>query len=350
MSAASLVAFNLLVNGLGSFALALLLSRAALRLFRPAPGPAQLTLVALPFLKLAVDLAHGVPAGSFLWLRARGVPQELGSFQLGFGASYLIPKIQLSLGALSHGQLYTQSAADLAAAFLARKVGPWAPAAVAAPLLAVAAARLALRARAFLRAASERRALPEGALLVGRRRVGRRSARLFVSDAIAGSPFTGGLLAPYVAFPRRLWERLSPVERRAALAHELAHVAEHHVLLVTLAALVGDLFWFVPGSAAVERRLREACELAADARAVRRGTPPAALASTLLRAREETRAPAAARAPTLAASETSLRLRLTRLLEAPPPPRLGFQHPLLRAALTLWVAAIAVTALAFGNH
>ena len=52
-----------------------------------------------------------------------------------------------------------------------------------------------------------------------------------------------------------------------------------------------------PANERAERRLREACELAADAGAVRRGTPPAALASALLRAREETLAPAAARAP-----------------------------------------------------
>lgn len=206
MSTAGLVAFNLLVNGVGSFAVAWLFARAAIRLFRPGPGRASLALLALPFLKLAFELAHGVPAGSFLWLRAQGVPQDLGSFKMGFGLFWCFPKVDFTLGALSGGLRYSQSAADLLAAFLMKRAALWAPGAIAALLLSVAAVRLGARAAGWRRAA------------------------------------------------------------------------------------------------------------------------------------------------TLASSDTPLGARIASLLDAPPPPRLGFRHVWSRALLTLWVCVAALGAVAFGNH
>ena len=324
--------------------------RAARRSFRPGPGRAHVALAALPFAKVTFDFARGVPEGSFLWQRARGLPQDLGSFQLGFGVSWGIPKVQLALGALSGGLSYTQSAADLAAAFLMKRVAAWAPGAIAVLLLTVAALRLALRAVRWRRAEAERRELVAHASISGWRRVGWRRVALLVSDAVEGSPFTGGILAPYVGFPRRAWDALRPEKRRAALAHEIAHVAEHHLSITTLVGIVRDVFWFVPFLGAAERRLREACELAADARAVERGTAAEWLASALVRVREAMPGPTPARAATLAATDTPLAARVAWLLDARPRPRLGFQYAWPRVALTLWLAASALVALAFGNH
>lgn len=357
MSADGLVLFNLLVNGLGSFAIAWLLARAALLTFRPEPGRAHVALASLPFVKLAFDLARGIPADSFLWLRARGVPQDLGSFRAGVGLRWFVPQVDLAFSALSRGALYPQSAADLLAAALTKKVAPWAPAAIATALLAVSAALLARRALAWSRASQERRALVRDAALQGRRRLRWRRVSIFVTGSVEGSPFTGGVLAPYVCFPRRVWDALSPAERRAALAHELAHVADHHVLLTTLAGALRDLFWFVPFIGRAERSLREACELAADARAVRTGVAPAVLAAALVRAREilgSPAAPGARRSPPaaaiLAATGASLAARVARLLGAGRRARLGFQHPAARVVLTIWVTSAVLLAVAFGNH
>lgn len=351
MSTAGLVAFNLLLNGVCAFAIAWGIAWLAMRVFRAGPGRAHIALLALPFVKLAVDVGRGVPEQSFLWLRASGVPQDMGSFQLGLGLRWVVPQVRLALGAHSAGQQYTQSAPDLLAALLTRKVGAWLPVAIAGLLLVVGAARLVARALAWRRAGRERRALSRGATLTGKRRVGWRWVSIFVTDEVAGSPFTGGILAPYVCFPRPIWDALRPEERRAALAHELGHVAEHHVLVLTLAGVVRDVFWFVPFIGAAERRLREACELSADEQALHRSTA-AVLASALLRARESMAVVLAGneRAATLAAGEVSLRVRIERLLDAPPHPRLGFQHPVLRALLTAWVTSVVLVTLAFGNH
>jgi beta-lactamase regulating signal transducer with metallopeptidase domain len=350
MITAGLVAFNLLLNGIGSFLIAWLLSAAAVRLFRPRPGPAHLFLLLLPFLKVAIELLRGVPDDSFLWLRARGVPQDLGSFQIGFGVWWAVPQVHLVLSALSGGHRYGQSAADLLAAVLVKRGAPWVPLAIATGLLCVSAARLAARAAEWRRALITRRAVSRSATLIGRVREGRRSVALLVSGDIDGSPFTGGVLAPYICFPKRVWVALEAGERRAAIAHEIAHVAEHHVLLTTLAGIVRDLFWFVPFIGVAERRLREGCELSADARAVRRGTGAEVLASALVRAREVMPLSMPLRAATLGANHSPLRARVARLLDASPGPRLGFQYLFVQAVLTVWVAAAVLRAVAFGNH
>jgi Zn-dependent protease with chaperone function len=346
---ASLVAFNLLINGVTAFALAWLLTRATLWIFRAPPGRAQVALLALPFAKLALVLGAGIPAASFLWLRARGVQQDLGSFRIGLGLRWGIPEIQLALGAISEGKHYPQSGADLLAGLLTRRVAPWAPGVIAALLLSVSAVRLARRALAWRAAAAELRALRRGASLAGRRRAGLRRVEILVSDALSGSPFTGGLLSPYVCFPERVWRALQPGERRAALAHELAHVTEHHLLITTVAGAMRDVFWFVPLIGAAERGLRDACELAADTRAVHRDDP-AVLASALVRAREAAIDPPGVRMATLAANDTSLPARVARLLGSAPAARFGFQHTWLRLLLTAWVAAAVLRALGFGNH
>jgi Zn-dependent protease with chaperone function len=351
MTAAGFAAFNLLVNGVGSFAFAWLLSRLSLRVFRPRPGRAYLALLSLPFLKLGFDLTRGIPAGSFLWLRAAGAHQDLGSFQVGLGiGSWGIPRIVLTLGALSGGRQYTQSAADVLAALLAKRVSPLAPTVIAAALLAVSATRLSRRALAWRRAAAEQRDVKREATRVGWKRVGLRRVPLFVAAELSGSPFTGGIVAPYVCFPEHVWRALPPEERRAALAHELAHAAGHHVLFMAVAGIVRDVFWFVPFVGAAERRLRDACELSADARAAARCSTPAVLASALVRVGEAMRLPAPARAGTFATNEGALHSRIDRLLDPPPPPRFGFQRPLLRALWTLWIAGAVLVAVAFGNH
>lgn len=349
MNTAGLVAFNVLLNAVPAFGVALLLVLGAVRAFRPAPGLTQIALLAIPHAKLLIDLVRGVPSGSFLWLRAQGIQQDLGSLQAGVGLWWLVPRIQLVLGALSGGERYSQSAADLFAALLMKRVSAWAPAGIALVLLAAGAARLVLRAIAWARAANGRRRLSGRAALLETHRVGWRTVAIFLSDELAGSPFTGGLFSPYIVFPRRIWERFEPEERRAALAHELAHVAEHHLVIATVAGILGDIFWFVPFVQGTERRLHEACELAADARAVR-SVDPAVLASALVRAQEVMTLAARPRLATLAASETSLRIRLAQLLDGALPPRLGFQYGASRIALTFWVAATVFLVVAFGNH
>lgn len=348
----ALVAFNLLLNGVGSFAIGWAIAALARRAFRPRPGLGDVALHALPFAKLGLDLALGVPGGSFLWQRVEGVPQELGSFQIGWGLAWFVPEMRLALGALAEGRYYAQSAPDLLAAALVKRVGAWAPGAFALALGGVGLLRVGSRALAFARTSRDRRDRARCSTLVGRRRVGRRWVEIFVTEGPARSPFTGGVIRPFVCFARPVWEALSPCERRAALAHEITHVRQHHLVVVTLAGVLRDGFWFVPFIGRAERRLRESCELAADAGAVSSGVVPELLASALVRSRElvgvgarALEAPAAS----LSAHGSALGERVIVLLDGAPAARLGFDRPRVRVALLLWVGAIAVRSIAFGN-
>lgn len=348
----ALVPFNLLLNGFGSFAIGWAIAAFARRAFRPRPGLADVLLHALPFAKLGVDLALGVPGGSFLWQRADGVPQELGSFQIGWGLTWVVPEMRFILGALADGRQFAQSAPDLLAAGLTKRVGAWAPGILAFALGAIGIARLGARALAFARAARERRAWSSSSVSLGRRRVGLRWVDIVATDEPARSPFTGGFVRPFVSFSRATWTALTPAERRAAVAHEIAHVRQHHLLIVTIAGALRDVFWFVPFIGRAERRLRESCELAADAGAVSSGVEPELLASALVRSRELSGARAYVELPmtaALTAHGSALGERVIVLLDGAPAARLGFDRPRVRVALLLWVAAIAVRSVAFGN-
>ena len=199
MSAASLVAFNLTMNAIGSFAVGYLLSRAVLPLLRHTPGKLTMFVVALPFTKVIFDLARGIPGDSFLWLRARGISQDLGSFVAGIGIHLGIPKVELAFGAMYDGRRYVQSAADLGAAGLTKLVGASGPIVVVGVTLSIGVLLFVRRALA-VRALIARRRRLEGAGVLGAFTVGRRAVEL-LGDAAASTPYTGGFLRPFVALP-----------------------------------------------------------------------------------------------------------------------------------------------------
>ena len=350
MSAGGLVAFNLLFNAVPAFLLALVFVRGTVRVFRPQPGLTHVMLCVLPFLKVVVELLRGVPSHSFLWLRIHGVAPDLGSLHVGVGLSWFVPRLQLALGAVSRDLRYSQSGADFVAAVLTELVAPWVPAAAVVAVLSVSTLRLARRGAAWVRASQERRRIFLSSELAQMRLVGARRIPILVSDECSGSPYMAGLFSPYVVIPKGTWESLLPDERQAAIAHEVAHIAEHHLLITTSVGLVRDVFWFVPFVRMAERAVHEACELAADANAIRQGMAPALIASALLRAGERIAMNSAPRPVTLGADGASLRVRLARLLDGAPHPRLGFQRAVPRVALTASVTATVLIAVVFGNH
>lgn len=347
MSAGVFVTFNLLVNGIGSFAVGYLLSRAALPLLRHTPGKLTSLLFAMPFVKIAFDLARGIPADSFLWLRARGISQDLGSFMVGVGVQLGVPKIDLAFGAMHDGRRYAQSAADLAASGLIKVAGGAAPLVVVGVLLAVAMLLLGRRASTWWALILRRRAL-EAELPLGELALGRRSIRM-VQDPDAAAPYTGGVLAPFVAVPST-FSSLPPDERAAAVAHELGHVAERHVLSTAIIGVFTDLFWFVPGIRAAGRAFRASCEASADRWAVDHGTDPVVLASALVRFQEVASAARGCPAASLSVVESAVFERVRRLLGDEPRPRFALAHPGARLCVAAWSVAAVLSAAGFGNH
>jgi beta-lactamase regulating signal transducer with metallopeptidase domain len=101
-----------------------------------------------------------------------------------------------------------------------------------------------------------------------------------VSDAI-DSPLTAGVLRPVILVPRRMLAA-SAIERRAVLAHELAHVARADCLVLLAGALARAIYWISPLSWWALRRLRAHAEDAADDAVLRTGVLSSSYAAQLL--------------------------------------------------------------------
>jgi len=96
-----------------------------------------------------------------------------------------------------------------------------------------------------------------------------RPVRVALSPAV-GAPFTSGWSQPIVMLPSdaSTW----PADRRrAALMHELAHIARNDYFIHLLAAFACALYWFHPVAWFALRRLRRESEQAADDRVIARG-------------------------------------------------------------------------------
>lgn len=343
----SALAFNFVVNAALSFAGASAVVCIALRLFRPAPDRVQLLLLLLPWLKLGLDVARGIPHSSFFWQRLSGVRQDLGSFRVGFGLSHWGPLVQLRLGALHGGRLYSQSAAELLNSGLS-KISPALPGLVAGLVLGVSAALVVRRLLAWARHSRGGRGIPSWHAELSFRTP--RPVAVFIDPAHHGAPYASGVLRPRIVFSARHLAKLSSAERHACLLHELSHIAHGDTLWAPSLDLLTDVFWFLPGKGWVVRRFRSVLELRADAAAVRGGASASALASALVTT-AELMLPIPEPGVGLL-RERLLQRRVRRLLEpgAEPLPRAGFQSTPLRIALAALLISTVLQAVFFGNQ
>ncbi len=122
-----------------------------------------------------------------------------------------------------------------------------------------------------------------------RRQMGiRRLVDLRLSEKIA-SPFTAGVLRPWILLPVMALTGLSAEQLEVVLYHELAHIRRADYLWNLLQTMVETLFFFHPAVWWISRRVREERELSCDDVAVKRCADPAVYASALLRIEEERR-------------------------------------------------------------
>lgn len=109
---------------------------------------------------------------------------------------------------------------------------------------------------------------------------GRPGVALRLSDETDG-PQTVGVLRPVILVPRRMLD-VPASERRALLAHELAHVARADCLLLLAGAIVRALYWISPLPWWALRSLRARAEDAADDAALRTGIRSSSYAAQLV--------------------------------------------------------------------
>lgn len=326
------VLFEVLVNAAVAFVVAHLL----VHLFtaRMRDGNLRLFLLFLPFVKAVHTLVHGIPSSAFFWERVRGVHQELGSFVVGCGFNRLGLVLHLSFSAHAHGRTYPTSVADGAATVLGRRVAAQAPTVVAALLALGVLVALARLARTRFRPAGP---------VVALRRLGTRDVRVHL-DPRPGVPCAGGVLRPWICVPAEIHAALSEAEREAVIAHELAHLRRHDVILLGGLAVLEAALWFAPSVGRLGRAIRAQCELRADADARDRGVDGAVLASALVRVAEQL--PRVTPRVALVSSPSLLSRRVRELLG--PATADGRGRLALRGFVTVVAASLVLRATTFG--
>jgi Zn-dependent protease with chaperone function len=211
--------------------------------------------------------------------------------------------------------------------------------------LSLGIVRLAL----LVRLVSRRGTLTDAALQATASRLAQRRGtttprvRLCIYDQPVA--FTCGLRRPVILLSTWMVDHLDQQEMEGVLAHELEHVARRDYLVIWLATLLRDAFWYVPTSWAVYRQLQQEKEVVCDEWASRLTNRPLALASALAKVWQHTVAgPAISPAQSLVGVGEDLDRRIGRLLDQPglPPRKPHSRMAILSVGLLAFVLVLVV--------
>ncbi len=129
---------------------------------------------------------------------------------------------------------------------------------------------------------------------------------------------TYGPWRPTILLSTWMVDHLDRHELDAVVAHELGHVARHDYLVIWLATVLRDAFWYLPASWVAYQQLKLEKEFASDDLAVRATRRPLALASALTKVwQHAVDRPRFGVAQSLVRASESIEGRITRLLDAP---------------------------------
>jgi BlaR1 peptidase M56 len=121
----------------------------------------------------------------------------------------------------------------------------------------------------------------QGAVHILAQRLQTTTPRVFICMYDHPLALTSGIFRPTVLLSSWMLKHLDQHELEAALAHELEHVARRDYLVMFLATLLRDAFFYMPASRIVYQQLRQEKELVCDEMAVGVTQRPLALASAL---------------------------------------------------------------------
>lgn len=365
--------FNLLVNATFSLLAGLLIVQLSLWIFRIETGPWKLCLLSLPFLKILSDFVVGIPANS---IQMSGIdpfilPPRSQVFSLSAGASWWGPRLSAAFTVQdTNGHEFAASVGDYLSIWTHRTFGQTLPMLLVVGVVSASIFLVARRALVIFRFEQKRRedrslmaqdadgashSVRELALHLGLdlKFPLRKVVDIYVSDGFSGSPFTGGVLSPYICLPRNAVARLNQDEISAVIAHELGHVRSFDLLGTLLVQAIGDFFWFVPGYRRLSRRIDRLREVLADRAAVRMGASAARLASALLKLNDICDHTSATILHSAFLREKSLlRERVELLIEThcEPRARFGWQNFWLRWLVAFWIVAAVLCSSLGGNR
>lgn len=350
------VFFNLFANATFSLLAGLAVVGFFIWLFRIETGRWKLFLLSLPFVKILFDFFRGIPADSVLLsgIDPFALPPGYQTFFVGAGANLWGPFVNAVFSVRDFsGREFGASIGDYLLIWTHKSVGEWAPLLFVGLVLAVSLFMIAFRTVQAVRFERNRRRDRARSPSLRRIDLGLRSVDVYLSEGFSGSPFTGGVLKPYICFPADSYESLSAHEREAVIAHEVSHVRQFDLLTTLFVQAVGDLFWFIPGYRSLSTRIDRMREIVADQRAVSMGADPTSLASALIKLKElPDRTDGWLLYSAFFREKSLLKERVRRLISpnGEKSPRLGWNYLWVRVVVTFWIGVAVLMSTFGGNH
>lgn len=347
--------FNLLVNSILSLLIGLMLVYFFIWFFRVETGRWKLFLLSLPFIKIIYDFARGVPEKSVLFsgVDPFSLPPKHQLLSIGAGFDGWTPYVStvFSVNALD-GKVYNSSIGDYFLIWIHRTFGSEIPLIIVSSTLAISFALLMIRAVQYYRFENRRREDRTSASSIKKMSIGARTVDVYSSSNFSGTPFTGGVLKPYICLPEDAIKKLTLDEVNAVIAHEMGHVRYYDLVVTVIIQSLGDLFWFVPGYRWLSRKIDRLREIVADASAISSNIEPHFLASALLKLKEIPENNGRFVLYSAFFREKSLlKERVERLVGniKEKKPRFGWQNRWLRYAVTIFISLVVLNSVFGGN-
>jgi beta-lactamase regulating signal transducer with metallopeptidase domain len=349
------VFFNLLANSTLSILSGLLIVGVFILIFRIPTGPMKLFLLSLPFIKVVFDVLRGVPANSILHtaIDPFALPPRHQFIDAGLAFNSWGPSLMITLSIQDlQGNIYAASLGDYMMIWFYRQMGAQWNLLVLACVIAISTALLLRRISNFVSFERQRRRDRQNASQSWLQIVGFRKVDVYVSPTLTGSPFTGGILRPFICLPQSAAQTLSTAELEAVIAHEMAHIRQWDMLGTILVQILGDVFWFVPGYRWLSRKIDRLREIVADQWVMRSGINPTLLASSLVKLSEATWDAPAAHYSAFFRERSLLQIRVQRLLGdiQDKQPRFGWSNLWVRSVVTVWTITAVLVGTIGGNH
>jgi len=281
--------FNLFVNSVFSLLAGILVVLFFIWFFRIQTGPLKLFLLSAPFLKIVYDFFRGLPKDSVLLagVNPLSLPPKHQYLTVSGDMSFWGPALKVQFSAKDlDGQLYATSIGDYLVLWIKNHLGTNIPMIILTFVLAVSLTLLATRISSVVRFEIKRRADRKIAKHLFNHQLRWRIVDVYISDQFSGTPFTGGILNPYICIPSDAEKNLNKEEVDAVIAHEMAHIKQFDLVGTIFVKVLGDIFWFIPGYRTLSKKIDRMREVIADEWAVKAGANPNLLASALVKLKE----------------------------------------------------------------
>lgn len=351
----SFIFFNLLVNSILSLAFGLLLVYFFIWFFHVQTGGWKVFMLSLPFVKIVYDFVRGVPEQSILFsgVDPYSLPPRHQLLTVGAGLDGWAPYLStvFSVNALD-GKSYNSSIGDYLLIWVHRTFGSEVPLIIVTSVLTVSLVLLIIRFVQYYSFEKNRRKDRAHRTPYKTLTVDRRVVDIYISNNFSGTPFTGGILKPYICLPEEAIKKLRNEELTAVIAHELGHVRNYDLLGTILIQVLGDLFWFVPGYRWLSRKIDRLREVVADSWAVSTSVDPEFLALALLKLKEIPKSTSGVVLYSAFFREKSLlKERIERLIGniKEKKPRFGWQYKWMRYGFILFISVVILNSVFGGN-